>query len=74
MNVSMGWGPAGPILKKPGTCESCGRSFACELSLSGCWCSKVTLSDAVRADMRSKYHSCLCPACLKHYAGSGDRT
>lgn len=71
MNVSMGWGPSGPVVKKPGTCESCGQPFACELSLSGCWCSKVRLTDAARAEIRSKYVGCLCPACLKQYA---DRT
>jgi hypothetical protein len=77
MNVSMEWGLSGPVIKKSGTCESCGQPFACELSLSGCWCSKVRLTDAARAEVRSKYVGCLCPACLKYYASveeSGDRT
>ena len=55
------------MVKKPGTCESCGQLFACELSLSGCWCSQVTLTDVARAQIRAKYNGCLCPACLKHY-------
>jgi hypothetical protein len=67
MNVSLGWGSSGPVIKKPGTCESCGQPFACELSLSGCWCSAVTLTEAARADIRAKYGGCLCRACLKQY-------
>ena len=67
MNLSLKWGTSGPILQKPGTCASCGLPFACELTLAGCWCSKVTLTDAARAEVRAKYEGCLCPACLKQY-------
>jgi hypothetical protein len=38
------------------------------LSLSGCWCRKVELTDAARAEMRAKYTSCLCRECLKQYS------
>jgi hypothetical protein len=49
------------------TCEVCGEPFACELSVSGCWCSRIQLAEAARAEMRAKYKNCLCPACLKRY-------
>ena len=70
VKVAVHWGRSGPIVERPGTCESCGQPFACELSLAGCWCSKIELTDAARAEMRSKYKNCLCPACLKQYARS----
>jgi hypothetical protein len=38
------------------------------LSLAGCWCSKVALTDAARAEMQAKYKGCLCSACLKQYS------
>ena len=46
------------------SCEACGAEFACTLSLNGCWCGDVKLTDAARAAMRKKYSDCLCPACL----------
>ena len=67
MPVTMKWGSAGPVITKPGICESCGEPFGCELSLAGCWCSAVRLTEAARAEIRAKYRGCLCPACLKQY-------
>jgi len=67
MQWTMSWGPSGPMVQRPATCESCGEPFACELSLSGCWCGKVTLTDAARARIRAQYTRCLCKTCLKRY-------
>ena len=67
VKVEIGWSRSGPVVKRPGVCESCGQAFACELSLSGCWCSKVELSEAARARIREKYAGCLCSACLRQY-------
>ena len=66
MKWSLDW-RSGPTVQRPVTCESCGQKFACELSLSGCWCSKVDISEATRAELRAKYKACLCPACLRQY-------
>ena len=71
MTFTLAWTRSGPTIKRPGTCESCGQPFACELSLAGCWCSKVALTDAARAEMRTKYKGCLCLACLKQYSEAG---
>jgi hypothetical protein len=70
VKVQIGWNGSGPIIKRPVTCESCGQAFACELSLSGCWCSKVTLTDAARVQLRAKYSNCVCPTCLKEYGSA----
>lgn len=57
-------------------CESCGAEFACGASLAGCWCSEVELDDAARAELRTRFRSCLCRACLESYGarkpGRGD--
>ena len=55
MAFTLAWSRSGPTIKRPGTCESCGQPFACELSLAGCWCSKVDLTDGARVEMRTKY-------------------
>jgi hypothetical protein len=67
VKFALAWGRSGLTLKRPGTCESCGQPFACELSLAGCWCSKAEITDAARATLRLKYKDCLCPGCLKQY-------
>ncbi len=55
-----------PVLKKTQACEACGESFACELSLGqGCWCAEVKLSEETRQELRAKYKTCLCRACLE---------
>ena len=66
MRLSVKW-QSGPVLQKPGLCASCGQPFACELSLAGCWCSGVTLTDNDRAQLRASYEGCLCPACLTQF-------
>ena len=73
MKLSLAWTKAGPELRRPGTCEACGQNFACEISLAGCWCSNVALTDAARAELRGRYASCLCPACLRRYSDESQR-
>jgi hypothetical protein len=46
-------------------CEACGNNFECGVSLKGCWCSEVQLTDDSRAAMRSQYEDCLCRTCLE---------
>jgi len=46
-------------------CEACGNDFVCGVSLKGCWCSDVKVSDEARADMRVRYKDCLCKDCLE---------
>lgn len=50
------------------TCEACGNAFECGASLRGCWCAEIKLSDAQRAQMRSRYKGCLCRECLERFA------
>jgi hypothetical protein len=57
-----------PQLREPSVCEACGQEFTCGASLAGCWCSDVKLSEAVRAELRTRYKSCLCRACLENYS------
>ena len=58
-----------PVLKRAQTCEACGQSFACEINLGhGCWCGEIKLSDETRAELRSRYRSCLCRPCLEKAA------
>jgi hypothetical protein len=67
VKLTLQWGRKGPVVTRPSTCEACGAPFACELSLSGCWCSKVAISDAARIELRTRYRNCLCPACLNQH-------
>jgi hypothetical protein len=53
-----------PLLKRQRKCESCGSESQCEIGLEGCWCSKVDLTDEVRAELAGKYNDCLCKKCL----------
>jgi Cysteine-rich CWC len=57
-----------PVLREPSTCEACGNSFTCGARLSGCWCSEIKLSDATRAELKSRYSNCLCRDCLERFA------
>ena len=66
MRISLTW-QSGPVLRKPGLCASCQQPFACELTLGGCWCSAVELTDADRAELKANYQGCLCPACLRQF-------
>lgn len=54
------------LLRIPQLCEACGRSFACEIGLRGCWCSQVKLSETMREAIRAKYRRCVCRACLEN--------
>jgi len=57
-----------PQLREPSTCEACGETFMCGATLAGCWCTEIKLSEAARADLRSRYERCLCRACLEKFA------
>jgi hypothetical protein len=46
-------------------CEACGSEFICGVSLKGCWCSEIKLSDETRSKLRSQYSDCLCRQCLE---------
>jgi hypothetical protein len=52
----------------PSACEACGQSFACGAGSGACWCGEIELSDAVRAELRTRYGRCLCRACLEKLA------
>jgi hypothetical protein len=69
MRISVTW-QSGPLLRKEGLCACCGQPFACELSVGGCWCSAVPLTDADRATLKANYKGCLCPACLNQIAAT----
>ena len=60
-----------PVLKEPSVCEACGGQFVCGASVAGCWCAGVELSEAVRAELRARYRSCLCRGCLERFAARG---
>lgn len=55
------------------TCPACGRRFACGVSLRGCWCSEIKLTDAVRAELKRRYTGCLCRSCLERVAEKANR-
>ena len=64
-----------PVLRKTQACEACGESFSCEISLgTGCWCGEIKLSDETRQELRAKYTSCLCRACLEKAEGTKSET
>ena len=54
------------------SCEACGQAFACGATLEGCWCAEVEVSEAVRAELRRRFQSCLCRACLERFAREGE--
>jgi len=56
--------------KEPVACEACGGEFTCGATLTGCWCSEVTLTDDARAQLRQQYKKCLCRACLERQAAA----
>ena len=57
-----------PQYRAPSVCEACGEEFVCGAALSSCWCQEIKLSEAVRAELRTRYQRCLCRACLENYA------
>ncbi|MBA3763605.1 MAG: cysteine-rich CWC family protein [Chthoniobacterales bacterium] len=38
------------------------------MTLAGCWCSEVKLSERLRSTLRARYQSCLCRSCLEKFA------
>jgi cysteine-rich CWC protein len=68
MPFGVKWTAAGPAVTKSNICEACGQAFDCELSVSGCWCSRIELSADAREQLRAKYTGCLCAACLRKHA------
>jgi hypothetical protein len=38
------------------------------VSLKGCWCGEVKLSEEARAELKKKYSRCLCRSCLEQFA------
>jgi hypothetical protein len=46
-------------------CPRCESTFDCGVLSGSCWCAKVALDDAVRADLVRFYEGCLCSDCLK---------
>jgi hypothetical protein len=63
-----------PSLRGPSACESCGAEFVCGATLAGCWCSEVKLSDKTRAELRARFQTCLCRACLERFAAGEEKT
>lgn len=55
------------LLRKSQNCESCGEKFACEISLNGCWCSQIKVSQETRDFLRNNYKFCLCQTCLEKF-------
>ena len=60
-------GIALPQYRAPSVCEACGGTFMCGATDSGCWCQEVKLSETARSELRARYQSCLCRACLENY-------
>jgi hypothetical protein len=56
------------LLNRSSTCAACGNEFSCGVSLRGCWCSEIKLSEATRADLSSRFRGCLCRTCLEQLA------
>lgn len=50
------------------TCDACGDEFRCGATLKGCWCSELTLSAEIRADLQERFTGCLCRGCLERFA------
>ena len=51
------------------TCEACGEKFVCGVTLRGCWCKEIKLSEAALAELKQKYKRCVCRKCLVRVAG-----
>ncbi|HEY4068189.1 MAG TPA: cysteine-rich CWC family protein [Burkholderiaceae bacterium] len=53
------------------TCPRCGGGFHCGAhDAAPCACAGLPLSDALRAELRTRYAGCLCLACLTELAGA----
>lgn len=60
-----------PEYKEPSVCEACGEEFICGISIRGCWCTEVKVSEEVRRELKDKYTKCLCRKCLEDAAAGG---
>jgi hypothetical protein len=56
-----------PKHREASVCESCGEGFVCGVSLKGCWCVEVELSEKARQNLKTKFRNCLCRNCLEKY-------
>jgi hypothetical protein len=52
------------------TCESCHEEFSCGVSLTGCWCNEIKLSEQTRTALREQFTDCLCRTCLERLAAT----
>ncbi|MGZ8844341.1 MAG: cysteine-rich CWC family protein [Pyrinomonadaceae bacterium] len=59
-----------PRFGRPIVCEACGQEFSCGMSLRGCWCASVELSDETRAELKALYKDCLCRECLERLSAA----
>ena len=50
-------------------CGACGAAFQCGAADAECWCSAVELEPEARVKLASDYEGCLCPSCLRDFAG-----
>ncbi len=53
-----------PSRGKAEVCEACGKAFHCGMTLRGCWCAEVKLTDAQRQELKAQYKGCVCRECL----------
>lgn len=53
------------VAGKPMICESCGDEFGCGAELKSCWCMDLKLTDETRADIKTRFETCLCKKCLE---------
>jgi hypothetical protein len=60
--------------ERPVTCESCGQEFNCGVSLKGCWCSEIELTESDRANLKSQFKDCLCRNCLETLSSKSEST
>jgi cysteine-rich CWC protein len=65
-------GVISPRLAGAAVCEACGNEFSCGVSLRGCWCASVELSDETRAELKTRYRDCLCRECLERLAAAAE--
>ena len=70
MNIKDALGFISEKYKTPSVCESCGGEFVCGATVRGCWCMEIKLSDAARADLKTRFDKCLCRECLEKIAAA----
>jgi len=60
-----------PEYKDSSVCESCGDEFTCGVSIRGCWCTEISVSEDVRRELKKQFKKCLCRNCLVNTAAAG---